>query len=296
MSSVIYSQSWIDEWQKSTFAFGVLDSVKVNNLANSNFQKYFRIVGTGALFYIKVDSTVIPTIVTAKHVFSQPEIGWNPNKINIRFSWDEHKSIYEYYGMPIELIKEKQILWLPHPDSTVDLACYPLIFGKYKIDIDKLPILPYSILATNEDIFQGARIYVLGYPGSVGKEFWNKAILREGIISWVSSSVPQKDKILIDCEVFPGNSGGPVFKIPTGIGRDGSFVVGGKVKFIGIVSERRFSQTPVEAGGKTVLDVAGKELYSLESIGIGVIEPVTRVRELLDNLKNELQKVLKANR
>lgn len=296
IAGVVNGQSWIDAWQKSTFAFGVTDSFKVNSPINLHFQKYFRIIGTGALFYVKVDSTVVTTLVTAKHVFYQPEKHWIPQKINLRFSWDENKSIYEYFGMPIELKKDNQFLWMPHPDSTVDLACYPMIFGEYKTDVDKFPVLPYSTLASTEDIFQGAKIYVLGYPGSVGREFWNKALLREGIISWVSSANPQKDKMLIDCEVFPGNSGGPVFKIPTGVGKDGNFIVGGGVKFIGIVSERRFSQTPVEAGGKSVLDVAGKELYSLESIGIGVIEPVSRVKELLDNLKKELQEVMKTKR
>jgi len=292
----MHGQSWIDTWQKATFAFGVEDSLKVNDHPNSKYQKYFKIIGTGVLFYVKVDTLVVTTIVTAKHIFYQPEIGWIPNKINIRFFWDENKSIYDYYGMTIDLRKDNQFLWFPHPDSTVDLACYPLIFDEYKIDVDKFPVLPYSMLATDEDIFQGARIYVLGYPGSVGREFWNKAILREGIISWTSTLNPQKGKILIDCDVFPGNSGGPVFKIPSGIGRDGNFLVGGKIKFIGIVSQRRFSETPVEAGGKSVRDIQGKALHSAESIGIGVLEPVSRVSEMLDRLKNELENVIKENR
>ncbi|MDP2036471.1 MAG: serine protease [Ignavibacteria bacterium] len=284
-TTLTFSQSWIDVWQESTISFGIIDSIKYNNNGKDICRKYYRIIGSGAMFYVKVDTIVIPTIVTAKHIFSLPEENWSPHALNVRFSWDDDKTIFDYFGMQIPLVNGNEKLWFPHPDNNVDLACFPLIYPNIHVIDKKLSILPYSILATQEDLFQGAKIFVLGYPASIGAEYWNKALLREGIISWIAPKSDNKSKLLIDCEVFPGNSGGPVFKVPTGIGRDGSFQVGGQVKFIGIVSQRRFSETPVKIGQEDVTDAKGKKLYSLESIGIGVVEPAIRVRELLDNMR-----------
>ena len=122
-------------------------------------------------------------------------------------------------------------------------------------------------------------------------EFWTKAILREGIISWIAPIEPGKNRILIDCNVFPGNSGGPVFKMPNGIDKQGNLVLGGKYKFLGIVSERRLSPNPIQAmgHGPIIINPQGSALYSLESMGIGVIEPCTRVLELLNEFKKNLQ-------
>ena len=132
---------------------------------------------------------------------------------------------------------------------------------------------------------------VLGYPSSVGMEFWTKAILREGIIAWVPPDENYDGKILIDCDVFPGNSGGPVFKVPIGVDKKGTILSGGKIQFIGIVSQRRFSQTQVILDNKEIIDP--NKLHSFESIGIGVIEPSMRVTELLNMINTEIQKQLK---
>ena len=42
---------------------------------------------------------------------------------------------------------------------------------------------------------------------------------------------------LVDANLMPGNSGGPVFHVPTGVNRFGEFSIGGKLSLIGIVSK-----------------------------------------------------------
>jgi hypothetical protein len=165
-------------------------------------------------------------------------------------------------------------------------------------DIPKsgVKVLPYSTIAVSEDLYQGAKVFVFGYPSAVGSEFWTKAILREGIIAWVPPDKSNKEKILIDCDVFPGNSGGPVFRVPIGVNKNGGILSGGKIQFIGIVSQRRFSPTQVILGNKEVIDTMGNKLYSFESIGIGVIEPSIRVTELLNMINVEIQKRLEQSR
>lgn len=287
----VYSQSWIDEWQNAIVSIGVTDSLQYKSQNQILYKKYFRVVGTGVLFYIKIDSHPIPALVTAKHVFYSPEENWEPEAINLRFASDETKPIDEYFGFSIPLISQNKRTWFSHPDSSVDLACFPLIATNI-IRNSGIKVIAYQSIATNEDLYQGAKVFVFGYPGAVGMEFWTKAILREGIIAWVPPDNKNVGKILIDCEVFPGNSGGPVFKVPSGIDKYGNFQSGGKIQFIGIVSQRRLSSTDVRMGNQEIVDPKGNKLHSFESIGIGVIEPSIRVSELLDMINTEIQKQL----
>ena len=286
------TNSWIESWEKATIAIGIKDTIDLRLQNNTILKKeIFKVIGTGVIFYVKVDSIVIPTLVTAKHIFYNPKEKWYPDSLRIRFSWFEDKAIDEYFGIPIYLKENGRKNWFTHPDSSVDLACLSIFFLKGDIGIEKLPILPYSQFASDDDLYQGANIFVLGYPVSIGMEFWTKAILREGIISWIAPIEPGKNRILIDCNVFPGNSGGPVFKMPNGIDKQGNLVLGGKYKFLGIVSERRLSPNPIQAmgHGPIIINPQGSALYSLESMGIGVIEPCTRVLELLNEFKKNLQ-------
>jgi Trypsin-like peptidase domain len=55
-------------------------------------------------------------------------------------------------------------------------------------------------------------VYIFGYPDSLGLEqvpqlARDKPLLRSGIVAGTN---PEKKTIVIDCPVFPGNSGGPV--------------------------------------------------------------------------------------
>jgi hypothetical protein len=85
--------------------------------------------------------------------------------------------------------------------------------------------------------------------------------------------------------IYPGNSGGPVFREPTGMTRDGSFQIGGALSFLGIVSQGRRQPMPLTAGGKPIelQGPAGPTALVSESwMGIGVVEPASRVRRLLE--------------
>jgi hypothetical protein len=284
ISTTIFSQSWIDEWQRSIVSIGVVDSLGLKIQNQIIYKKYFRVIGTGVLFYVKADTVPIPTLITAKHVFSDPEQNWFPDSVNIRFSSDDSKPINEYFGISIQLKYKNQNTWFVHPDSNVDVAGYVFLPNEINYNNIDVQVLPYSTIAAGEDLYQGAELFVFGYPSAVGVEFWTKPILRSGIIAWVPSDKNTGGKFLIDCDVFPGNSGGPVFKVPTGIGKDGKLQSGGKIQFVGIVSQRRFSPTQVMFGNKEIIDTLGNKLHSLESMGIGVIEPSIRVGELLEKI------------
>ena len=163
LTSNIYSQSWIEEWQKAIVSIGVVDSLQYKVQNQIYYKNYFRVVGTGVLFYSKIDTMSIPALVTAKHVLYSPEENWEPESLKIRFASDEDKPVDKYFGISIRLKNQNQKTWIPHPDSKVDLACFLLKTSDIpKISGVKVP--PYSIIAVNEDLYQGAKVFSTWLP------------------------------------------------------------------------------------------------------------------------------------
>lgn len=283
-----FTQSLIEEWQKSTVSLGNIELIKIKTNEGKEIKRViYKVQGTGVIFYVKKGNEVVPVLITAKHVIE------NLDKINVRFSWFDDKPVDEYFGINMTLKDNGKLKWFSLPDKSIDLAGIPLNFlQESDVKTNTLKVQPYNQIATDNDVFEGASIYTLGYPAAVGIDYWTRALVRHGIISWVSKK-SKDDKILIDCDIFPGNSGGPVFSVPIGLGNSGDVGIGGEVKFMGIVTQRRFSEQQVidsRIGQPILIDTLGTQLLSLESIGIGVIEPAIRVRRLLQFIQEELNK------
>jgi hypothetical protein len=256
-----------------------------------NTKRIFLTIGTGVIFYFTYEDGIIPCVVTAKHVLKDSLKGWNPDKLNIRFGNQDSFPIDKNFGDVYNLRGFlNQPIWLGHPDSTVDLAAFLLNpdkensrnFGRF---------IPYSYIVNDEEYFEGREVYVLGYPGVVGFDLLNRAVLRRGIISWVPTDIEKSgNKILIDCNIFPGNSGGPVFissKNASTILKD---TVLQKPRFLGIVSQKRISYNPIIANGKTITDPIGQPVTSMESVSIGVIVTAKKVKELLSYVQKDFLK------
>lgn len=282
------AKSWIDILSKSTISFGrdtVVD-FRENNGAIVR-KRVFDIIGTGVIFYTKLiqgkDTIVLPTIVTAKHVFYNPEENYYPKSLNVRFNWDDKKPLDEYFGIKLDLLDNKnQRYWIAHPDSTVDLACLPVDLESKVSDGQNVSVLPYSIIASLENSFEAQEIFALGFPGIGGLDYATKPIVRRGIISWISPANPDKTPFLIDCNIFPGNSGGPIFANQSGVGKLGGFNLGGGFSFLGIVSKYLNKINPVLSQNyKNILDDKGGKILSMETFSLGIIEPAERVKELL---------------
>ncbi len=272
----------------STISFG-RDTVVDFRESNGTIVKkrVFDVIGTGVVFYIKLyrekDTIVIPTIVTAKHVFNNPEEKYFPKSINVRFKWDEKKPLDKYFGVKIDLIDEKnQQRWTAHPNPSVDLASYPIIIDSSLSERQILPVLPYSIIANLENSFEAQEIFALGFPGVGGLDYATKPIVRRGIISWISPTNPNQIPFLVDCSVFPGNSGGPIFANLSGIGKSGGFYFGRGFSFMGIVSKGLSKINPVGSQNYPyIIDDKGGKILSTETFSLGIVEPAERVRELL---------------
>jgi len=270
----------INTFRKATVSFGIDTSLSFKDLNGSlKTQTLYLAIGTGVTFYLKSKFiSSIPCLITAKHVIT------GRSKIKIRFNEFDSLPINNYFGLECILnYPDGTRNWIAHPDSTVDLVCILLDSTVNNNRISPISVLPYRYFPDANDYFEGKEIFTLGYPSAVGYELLNRAVLRKGTISWVHTNMKNKNTpFLIDCNIFPGNSGGPVFSLTKNSGYILSDTVFQEPKFLGIVTQRRFSHQPlISNNGQYIYDLQGNIIASQESIGIGVVESANKVKELL---------------
>lgn len=262
---------WLDHWRSSSFSFGEIQK-------DDHGRNFFKVIGTGVM--VGWDGSH-GCIVTAKHVFYDPTKNWHPSELRVRYSWQEGKSVYEDVGIPLKLRGQNGFdLWASPADGSDIAAMEPLRPSGNR----QLQAIPMGELATPKDIFEAESVVVLGYPGAVGNEYLVRAISRGGIVSWLDPNLPFDKPFLIDANIYPGNSGGPVIKSPNGTLKDGSFGVGvGGVVLLGIISKAavQISDTTLQVPGiPTRLNLH----QQIPVGGTGVVEPVSRIRNFLESL------------
>jgi hypothetical protein len=260
-------KSWLDHWRESTVALGVA--------RREGGKQIFAAVATGVIVG-SVPGQKRPWLVTAKHVFYNPAENWEPSYILVRFSWFEMRTVGDYLGVAVPLKQNGRRTWVAHPDPDVDLAYVPLSVTPQEAGRSELQAIVLSQFALPTEVYEAAPVLVLGYPAAVGAGFQVRALLRQGVIAWVSPDRPAAKPFLIDANIFPGNSGGPVLYLPQGIDPQGHVLTGGSVKFLGLVSQTR-TQSTLIATSKS----QPEQSVPLNFLGIGVIEPAQRVRELV---------------
>lgn len=232
----------------------------------------------GTVFFvgipIKDDSkNVLPVLVTATHVLN--DITDDKAVLYLRKKVGE---VYEKVPFELTIRKNGNNLWVRHKDADVSVMRVPV--PELPIGIDKPSLQPFTSLADDgylKDVglHPGDELLCLGYP--LGQEANESGfpILRGGKISSFPI-IPMKITrgILLDFEVFRGNSGGPVYFYHSGrIYREGihtnQFVVG-------LVSGLRFA--PVESVTPDEYKVENKPL------NIGVVVPSIFIKETVELL------------
>jgi hypothetical protein len=260
-------KSWLDHWRDSTVALGVPQ--------REDGKTRFSAVATGIIVG-SVPGQKRPWLVTAKHVFYNPAENWEPSYILVRFPWFETRKVDEYLGVAVPLKHDGRRMWVAHPNPEVDLAYVPLSVTPQEAGRSELQAIVLSQFASPSEVYEAAPVLVLGYPAAVGADFQVRALLRQGLVAWVAPDQPAQKPFLVDANIFPGNSGGPVLFLPTGIDPQGHMLTGGSVKFLGLVSQTR-TQSTLIATSKS----QPQQALPLNFLGIGVIEPAQRVRELV---------------
>lgn len=179
-------------------------------------------LGTGFFFNFAMNGKeFVPAIVTNRHVLE------DANTLQIVFSAHDnnHRRIHESYQ--IQNIKEAIIF---HPNPNVDLAVVPIIslleqfLDETKI-VPEIAYLDQSLLPTEDDIKKLKTIedvLVVGYPNGLWDAINNQPLVRRGITaSDYKIDFNGEKKFIIDCSIFPGSSGSPVFLLIDGMWSDG---------------------------------------------------------------------------
>jgi hypothetical protein len=270
---------WREVWRNSTVAIGEIAHDLMMN------HDYFHALGTGVLITPDQQAWYL---VTARHMFCDAEKGFHPAQLQVRFAWQERKSIFDYFGVAFSLRSSSGTnLWYSLDDGS-DIAAIPMPETDSLLPTEDR-LKEYNAVAVADvtsDVYEGESVLIFGYPGIVGNEKLVRAIVRQGVVAWTSPIQPDEKIFLVDANLYPGNSGGPVIRFPVGLQKDGSvdYLRGGKLKLLGIVS-----QAPQE-DIKTTVSVPRlgqvETHTAITGIGaIGFIEPGSKIVKLIDAMQ-----------
>ena len=229
----------------------------------------FVAIGTGVLVGKKGALHTYIGLVTAKHVLAEV-ISFQRSTVRLRFAF-ETKPLSEDSGFELAIrTRTGKILWRSPIDGS-DIALLDLgdqLAFQPSTELFRFTdVIGVQDLATSDEVFEGQSVIVFGFPSDVGtlmgKDTLVRAVLRAGIVAWIDGQ-SQDAPLVIDANILPGNSGGPVFSLPGGMDRFGNISVGGTIKLVGIVTDA----------------VANRYVQSIG--GLGRVEPAAKIRLLVD--------------
>lgn len=178
-----------------------------------------RTVGTGFLVDAPApDGTPRTVLVTAAHVLElmpgdDARIGWR---------FEDGGGAWRYQPSFVPVRSQGQPLWTRHPtqDVAVMTVTAPAAYVKAAI-----PLAWLADEKTFDDngVGPGDEMMTMGYPRGLSSNTAGFAIIRSGrVASYPVSPISQFPTFLIDLNVLPGNSGGPVFMTAYGKRRPGT--------------------------------------------------------------------------
>lgn len=196
-------------------------------------------VGTGFFYRMCVSENgdFKPVIVTNRHVLE----GADKLTIQLRCEKDGEFVLKEF---PIVSLRGNVIF---HPDREIDLAVFPMP-GLFNIAKQVMGLHPQIVFVNEEDIPTDEEVkrlsaieevIVIGYPNGLWDQINARPLVRKGITaSDYKLDYDGKPLFIIDCSIFPGSSGSPVFLFDKGTQFNGNDVILGglRVKFLGINS------------------------------------------------------------
>lgn len=220
--------------------------------------------GTG--FLIQVDDVFY--VATAKHVVErdcqQMLIFLNNKNFGINL-----KSIQE--------IINRGLCWKKHGDNSVDIALLPFPLNP----LDNAKFVPNNIFIKNIlEIQELIDLFFLSYqPGinEVKNEKSINPIIRKGVISRINHN----KTFFMDGFAFPGNSGSPVFLLPTPVRIEGnSLQIGGtvEIKLAGVIGA--YVPYKDEAVSRQTGEV--RAVFT-ENTGIALVHSTALLQEIIES-------------
>lgn len=237
-------------------------------------------VGTGFLVGRKEDYDLTQStiyIITNRHVIK------NQNLLYVRFNSNEESGVKD---LPMPLLDTTgNPIFSEHPLEAVDVVAIqiiPQVILNHNLSLSFFDLTDHSLTleqmkATGVD--EGSLVYSLGFPMNLVNNSVKAPICRLGCISRVADAFVNPaiaESFLVDAQVFPGNSGGPIVSRPEHISIDGT-PNNTSANLIGILSayipyrETLYSR-------QTGLD----RMIQEENSGLTIVHPVDRIKEVVE--------------
>jgi len=221
-------------------------------------------------------------LITNKHVIADVK------SIIVRFNPKGNEPAKDY---TIDLTNKASLSIAEHPTPEIDVvAIYinPSVlnrdqarFAFFKLDEHAL----YLSDMKEQSVSEGDFVYVLGFPMGIVAPDRQYVIIRSGVIARLRDVVDQKSReFLIDANVFPGNSGGPVILKPE------------FVKIDKTSSHKNASLIGIITSYVTYRDVAISQQTNQprvifeENSGLAVVVPADFIRETVEEAFKDLVK------
>ncbi|QQR77150.1 MAG: trypsin-like peptidase domain-containing protein [Candidatus Moraniibacteriota bacterium] len=236
--------------------------------------------GTG--FLIQVDDVFY--VATAKHVvennYQQMFIFLNNKNFGVNFK-------------PIEEILSQGFSWKKHGNNNVDIALLPFPLAP---QLDKAKFIPNSLFINDiSEIQELVDLFFLSFQPGIN-ELKNdnsiNPIIRKGVISRINH-----DKtFFMDGFAFPGNSGSPVFLLPTPVKiKNNSIQIGGpvEIKLAGVIGA--YVPYRDEAISRQTGEV--RAIFT-ENTGIALVHSTALLQDIIrsDDFQEQHKKLTKANK
>lgn len=249
-------------------------------------------IGTG--FIVKRKDTANPDgstyyIITNKHVVEKPKYVYvRFNSLGDTLVKDYRIDLYDNEGTP---------MFSPHPHAETDVIALKIrpqtlindksIWGAFDLEDHALTLEQMQTTG----VIEGNLVYALGFP--LGKVDTIKApICRLGCISRVMDAfIKEKEypTFLVDAQVFPGNSGGPIVSRPEQISIEGT-PCNSSAYLIGILS----SYIPYQ---ETLYSrqTGRARMIQEENSGLTFVHPVDRIKEVVEIEWERIEEYKKSN-
>lgn len=246
--------------------------------------------GSGFFYNFKIGDSVVPAIVTNKHVVKNSLEG-------VFYLTKKNKNGGPDYGnkqgIAIDNFEQGCIM---HPDPNTDLCIF--LIGRI---INQLPDLFYiplkeDLIPSDDEIksFSALEdVIMIGYPTGIWDEINNLPIIRKGVTATpLSIDFNGKKEFMIDMACFPGSSGSPVFIINEGSynKNSGGIVLGNRMLLIGIL----YAGPQINTKGKVqVVQVPSKnEVQTLTAfpINLGYVIKSAKMKSFNDIIKKKVEK------
>ncbi|EKB53893.1 S1 family peptidase [Facklamia hominis] len=211
----------------------VLNSLRIETEKNT---------GSGFVFSFDIKNNFVPVLVTNRHVLQ----GAKFLKLVIPYIKPGIEEEIENFTFIVQNLEEAVIF---HPETSIDLAIVPIadLWEQVINNIQTRPqivCIDEGLIPTDEEIKKIKTIediLVVGYPNGIWDNVNNRPVVRRGITATdYKIDFKGEPKFIIDCAIFPGSSGSPVFLASEGMVSDGfgryTFYSSPQVKLLGINS------------------------------------------------------------